>query len=256
MKIAEKVALGISMALVLSCTGSILVLLFTDFGPDFIRPASQTVAASRRVSALARKYPFRPPADGILPGGRLDAYLRVCTAVKGSSDALDAWLMVHRGGVGPVRVAGLPYLRGEGASLATAFFGDLAESLDAETMCFGEFLWIRNRLQYLSSPPDPKREEEIRREVQQLKELASRPETPPEARESLAGHIALLEALPWSTGPSAEANRNLFIRNEGRIQSNRLSDRVVELASDFSVSGPGETRTIVFEGETEGHAPP
>lgn len=250
MRAVEKISLACAAVLTLSCVGSILILAFTDVGRSFFKPAFEVLARSRSVSALSQKYPFSPPANGIVPEGRLGAYLAACARAKTSAGALEAWLEGPRHGHGPSRVARRPLLRGEGASLASAFFGELTRGLDAQRMSFDEFLWIRNRLQFgsaVSLDSDP--EEELHLEMEKLRELAADPQTPPEARKSLEQHIRSLEALPWAPGPTREANRALYARYQDRIEANRIPDGAVTLVSDFAVSSPGETRTVVLEKE-------
>jgi hypothetical protein len=256
MKTAEKFALGFAVALLLGCLGSIVAVWITGAGRSFFKPAIEVLTQARRVSELTRKYPFRPPADGIVPEGRLVAYLGVCAKAKPSSDPLDGWLKGPRKGGGPARVADRPFLRGEGASMATAFLRDLEKGLDGEKMSFDEFLWIRNRLLYASAgPPDSGREDKVREEIEELRKMAGDPQTPAVAKKSLEEHIKLLEALPWFSGPASQANRALFARYEDRIAASQISDRCVTLVSDYAVSSPGETRTIVFEGDSEAPAP-
>jgi hypothetical protein len=247
---AEKISLACAAILTLSCVASILVLSFTDVGASFFKPAFEVIARSRSVSALSQKYPFTPPPDGIVSESRLEAYLAVCERAKPASEALEAWLHGPRGGRGPARVARRPFLRGEGASLASAFFLELARGLDAQRMSFDEFLWIRNRLQFGSAvSPDRGHEEELRLEMEKLRELAADPQTPPDAKKSLEQHIRSLDALPWAPGPTREANRALYARHQGCIEASRLPDRAVTLVSDFAVSNPGEARTIVLEND-------
>lgn len=258
MRTVEKISLACAVTLILSCVASILALSLTDIGSTFFKPAFEVLARARAVSALSGKYPFGPPADGIIPERRLEAFLRASAKAKPSAEALDAWLEGAHGGKGPGHGSRGPTLTGAGASRAAAFLKDLEEGLGAEGMCLGEFLWIRNRLNFASdAAQDKAREEEIRLEIDQIRELAADPQTPPKARESLDEHIRTLETLPWAPGPAREANRNLCARHQDRIRANRLPDRAVTLASDYAASSPGETRTVVLEKETGAEpAPP
>ena len=87
---------------------------------------------------LARRTPFVPPADGLVRRERLEAYLRICCAIKPVGDKIDAWEETHQHGA----KSGKPAFKGQAAGLVGDFLGELETALQREEMGPAEFAWV------------------------------------------------------------------------------------------------------------------
>ncbi|MEW5765123.1 MAG: hypothetical protein ACOYXN_02890 [Acidobacteriota bacterium] len=224
MKSGAKIALGVLGILLAVCVLSAVGFFLSDTGKKvmgFSGKVMKIAGTGKGLERLEKAHPFTPPESGVVEEARLEAYLRVCEAVKPEADAYSEWLKAHEGVQGQKGDFETAQQAVEGAQKV---LGAYVAALERESMGPGEFRFIQRAMEEAEeSLPKGSGSDLERALLRDLEEAAGLPGLSEADRAALNGKAARYRAALGMGEGGLTGNAALYARYRDRLEASMPS---------------------------------
>ncbi|MEW6758140.1 MAG: hypothetical protein AB1347_07965 [Acidobacteriota bacterium] len=224
MKSGARIALGVLGILLAVCVLSAVGFFVSDTGKKvmgFSGKVMKIAGTGKGLERLEKTHPFTRPESGEVEEARLEAYLRVCEAVKPEADAYSEWLKAHEGVQG--RKEGFETAQ-QAVEGVQKVLGAYVAALEKESMGPGEFRFIQRAMEEAEeSLPKGSGSDLERALLRDLEEAAGLPGLSSGERSALQAKAARYRAALGMGEEGLTGNAALYAKYRDRLEASMPS---------------------------------